>query len=144
MILNLNLSQIETRVYMSPEEMLKYHSINITNEINIKNQSITKSSDISDEIPILKVNWTLSINYINPSMGYIRLTGIMNCKYKDPETLLTELPVKIKNEMANAIFLNMASYLIETAKLHNLPSPIHIPKVDFGNIRKKDEITGYQ
>lgn len=145
MILNFNITQIETKAYMSPEEIHKYHNINITNEINIKDPSIIKSSQISGEIPILKVNWSLSINYLNPSMGYIRFTGIMNCRYKDPEPLLTELPVNIKNEMANAILLNMASYLIETAKLHNLPSPIPIPKVDFGKntIKKDNNDIGY-
>ncbi len=132
MILNIHLTSIETKVYMKPEEMYAYHAINIQNEININNPSVAKSSNLSGEIPILKVEWSLSVNYLNPSLGYIRFKGTMNCHYKDPESMITVLPVDVRNEISNTILTSMAAYLIETAKFHSLPSPIPIPKVDFG------------
>lgn len=132
MILNLYLTSIETRMYSSPEEIHQYHNINIRNEIIIKSSAITKSSLISGEVPILKIEWTLSIDYLNPSIGYIRLSGIMNYHCKDPEIIIKKMPVDVRNEISNYILLNMASYLIETAKFHNLPSPIPIPKIEYG------------
>lgn len=134
MILNFHLKSIETKTYMSPEEMHNYHQINIQNEININNPSLSKSSNLSGEIPILKVEWSLSVNYLNPSLGYIRLVGTINCHYKDPESMLKVLPIDVRNEISNSVLTNMAAYLIETAKFHNLPSPIPIPKIDFGQV----------
>ncbi len=137
MITNLYIKSIETKVYMPQEELSKHHNINITNEININNPSLI------GEPAMLKVNWSLSINYLNPSIGYIRVTGIINYKHNSPESLLKTLPNDIKNEMANAILANFASYLIETAKLHNIPSPIPLPRVNFEELKKDNANTGY-
>ncbi len=122
---------MESRAYLPPEEITKHRTINIRNEITIKSSTITKSSQISGEVPVLKVEWILSVDYLNPSIGYIRLTGVMNCRYKDPELIIKEMPVDVRNEISNAILLNMASYLIETSKFHNLPSPIPIPRIEY-------------
>ncbi len=137
MILNLYVKSIETKVYMPQEELSKHHNINITNEININNPSLI------GEPAMLKVNWSLSINYLNPSIGYIRLTGAINYSHSEPESLLKILPNDIKNEMANAILANFASYLIETAKLHNIPSPIPLPRITFEEVKKNNTNTGY-
>jgi len=142
MILNMYVNLIETKVYMSPEEISKYTNINVANEINMNKPSIVKIFIESTEIPILKVNWSMSINYLNPNIGYIRLNGIINCQYKEPETMLIDLPNNVKNEISNAILFTLASYIIETARLHNLPSPIPIPKIDFNKTNNIKE-TGY-
>lgn len=140
MILNIHLTSVETKTYMKPEKMQTHHHININNEINITNPSITKSSHLSGEIPILKVEWSLVVSYLNPSMGYIRFKGTMNCHYKDPESMLAILPIDVRNEISNTILTNMAAYLIETAKFHSLPSPIPIPRVDFNQaVQKKPD-----
>ena len=146
MILNLYITSMETKVYVSPEEISKYNNINMRLELNINKQTIVKIFINSIEIPILKINWSMSVNYLNPNIGYIRLSGIINCQYKDPETMLTNLPNDVKNEISNAILITLASYIIETSRLHNLPSPIPIPKIDFNktnNDIKNIKDTGY-
>ncbi len=137
MITNLYVKSIETKVYMTQEELSKHHNINIANEINISNPSLIG-------VPaMLRVNWSLSINYLNPSIGYIRVTGTINYNHNSPESLLKTLPNDIKSQMANTILTNLASYLIETAKLHNIPSPIPLPRITFEDAKKNNINTGY-
>jgi len=137
MILNLHVKSIETKVYMSQEEISKHHNINVSNEITINSPSSVGEQDI------VKVNWTLSITYLNPSIGYIRIIGTMDCKYDNPTFLLKNIPNDIKSEMTNTILFNLASYLIDTAKLHNIPSPIPIPKITFGEPKKTNSEIKY-
>lgn len=135
---------METRIYLSPEEMIQHHSINIRNEIIIKPTVIIKSSPVSGSIPVLKFEWTLSVKYLNPSLGHIRFNGIINCHYDNSEIIIKNVPVEVRNEISNAVLLNMASYLIETAKFHNLPSPIPIPRVENDKVKNINTDMNYQ
>ncbi len=146
MITNITLTKIDSKTYPS----------NLSAKCNIAiNLTLQPPNIISQPTPfgdkdILKTDYIFSANYLNPSMGYIRIEGSVD--YYNETNLLeiknnwsNEKSNNVKNEISNVLFLNTIPFVMGICEKLKLPSPIAIPQINFN---KPSEIipqspTGY-
>lgn len=149
MILNFQLTNVESRVYSSAEDIRKYKNININYDINLKNPSIVAQSTPFGEKSVLRVEYTFAINYLSPNIGHIRFEGLSD--YYGEENLKDlkdkwdkgNAPGEIQNEIANNLVANLAPLALLLSKALGLPPSMPVPVINFQQIQKKKEEPTY-
>jgi len=144
MILNFLLTNVESKVYSTSEDIRKYKNININYDVNLKNPSLGEKS-------VLRVEYTFAINYLSPNIGHIRFEG--SSDYYSDEDLKDlkekwdagKAPGDIQNELANTMVANLAPLALLISKSLGLPPSMPIPVINFQQAqqKKKEEPSYY-
>lgn len=149
MILNFQLTNIESKIYASSEDIRKYKNININYDVNLKNPSIINQNTPFGEKSVLRVEYSFAINYLSPNIGLLRFEGTIDY-YSDQD--LDELkkkwdsgnaPGDVQNEIANTMVTNLAPLALLLSKSLGLPPSMPIPVINFQQAVKKQEEPTY-
>lgn len=150
MIINFQLTNVESRTYSSAEDVRKYKNININYDVNLKNPSIVIEKTPFGEKSVLRVEYSFAINYLSPNIGHIRFEGLTD--YYSEEEDLKELkekwdsgkaPGDIQNEFANTMVANLAPLALFLSKSLGLPPSMPVPVINFQQAQKKKEEPTY-
>jgi hypothetical protein len=134
MIVGFVINKIESARHVPLEDLQKSRNINVNYDINMRNLAVVKSPVSHDMV--LRVEFAISINYINPSIGFIRFEGFCDYAGTDAEKSKKDWDngkpdVNIQNEVAN----NVMARIVPTAMLISqnlcLPPAAPLPVINF-------------
>ncbi|WP_174590540.1 hypothetical protein [Methanocella conradii] len=147
MIVGFAINKIESARHVSLEELPKYRNINVNYDINLRNLSAVKPPMGPDKV--LRIEYSITINYFNPSIGFIRFEGFCDYAGGNVEKILKEWEggrpdVAVQNEAAN----NMMARIIPLAMLISqslcLPPAAPLPVINFQKVEaEKDKFDQY-
>lgn len=151
MIIGFQVNQIESKTFLGSESVRQHKSININFDINIKNPMLVDQTTPFGQKQLIRVEYALSINYLNPNIGYIRFEGSADYyQQEDLEKIHKQWtsgspPPQVQNEVANTMVSNLAPLALTIAKTLGLPPAIPLPAVNFQSKphKKPDEPTVY-
>lgn len=153
MIIGFQVNQIESRSFAGMEAARQQKSININFDINIKNPTLVEQGTPFGLKQVLRVEYALSINYLNPNIGFIRFEGTTDYfQESDLEALhkqwTTESspPPAVQNEIANTMVSNLAPLALTISKTLGLPPAVPLPAINFKGkqeVKKPEEPTYY-
>jgi len=152
MILNFQLTNVESKVYSSVEDIRRYKNININYDVNLKNPTIVVQSTPFGEKSVLRVEYTFAINYLSPNIGHIRFEGLSDYYGDEDLKALKEkwdsgkAPIEVQNEFANNMVANLAPLALLLSKALGLPPSMPVPVINFQQAqqqKKKEEPTYY-
>jgi hypothetical protein len=150
MILNFQLTNVESKVYSTSEDIRKYKNININYDVNLKNPALVSQSTPFGEKSVLRVEYTFAINYLSPNIGHIRFEGVTDYYSDEDLKALKEkwdsgkAPGDIQNELANTMVANLAPLALLLSKSLGLPPSMPIPVINFQQqAQKKKEEPSY-
>jgi len=149
MILNFQLTTVESKTYSSTEDIRKYKNININYDVNLKNPSIVIEKTPFGEKSVLRVEYSFAINYLSPNIGHIRFEGSSDFYSEEDLKELKEqwdsgnAPGEIQNELANSMVANLAPLALLLSKSLGLPPSMPVPVINFQQAQKKKEEPTY-
>lgn len=151
MILNFQLTNVESKVYSTADDIRKYKNININYDVNLKNPSLVSQHTPFGEKSVLRIEYTFAINYLSPNIGHIRFEGMTDYYSDEDLKALKEkwdsgkAPGDIQNELANTMVANLAPLALLLSKSLGLPPSMPIPVINFQQQaqKKKEEPTFY-
>jgi len=149
MILNFQLTTVESKTYSSTEDIRKYKNININYDVNLKNPSIVIEKTPFGEKSVLRVEYSFAINYLSPNIGHIRFEGLSDYYSEEDLKELKEqwdsgkAPGEIQNELANSMVANLAPLALLLSKSLGLPPSMPVPVINFQQAQKKKEEPTY-
>ncbi len=150
MILNFQVTSVESRTYSSAEDIRKYKNININYDVNLKNPLIVAQHTPFGEKSVLRVEYTFAINYLSPNIGHIRFEGVSDYYSEEDLRALKEkwdsgkAPGDVQNELANSMVVNLAPLALLISKALGLPPSMPVPVINFQQaMKKKEEPTYY-
>ena len=138
MIVNFRVTQVESKIYVDPEEVKKQKNVNINYDINLKNTAVVPKQTSFGEKTILRVEYAFSINYLSPNVGHIRFEGYSDY-YSDEDDLIQiksdwdqgKAPSKVQNQIANTMVSNLAPLAITLSSKLGLPPAMPLPAINF-------------
>jgi len=143
MFVGFSISKVESARQVPLEDLAKYRNINVNYDINLRNPSIARGPGGE----VLRVEFTVAINYLNPSIGFIRFEGFCDHAGGDNEKVRKEWDAghadpAIQNEIAN----NMVARIIPLAMLLSqnlsLPPVMPLPVINFQQAQQPGPATG--
>ncbi len=149
MILNFQVTAVESKTYSNGEDIRKYKNININYDVNLKNPSIAVERTPFGEKSVLRVEYTFAINYLSPNIGHIRFEGLSDYYGEEDLKDLKEkwdsgkAPGEIQNELANNMVANLAPLALLLSKALGLPPSMPVPVINFQQAQKKKEEPTY-
>ncbi len=149
MILNFQLTTVESKTYSSAEDIRKYKNININYDVNLKNPSIIVEKTPFGEKSVLRVEYSFAINYLSPNIGHIRFEGLSDYYSEEDLKSLKEkwdsgnAPGDVQNELANSMVSNLAPLALLLSKSLGLPPSMPVPVINFQQLQKKKEEPTY-
>ena len=151
MIIGFQVRNIESKSFTGPDVVKNKKSININFDINIKNPTLMTHGTPFGEKQIIRLDYALSINYLNPNIGFIRFEGTTDYfQDVDLETMhkdwIAGAPQPaVQNEIANIMMSNLAPLALSMSKTMGLPPAVPLPAINFQTKEKKkyDEPTHY-
>ncbi len=149
MILNFQLTTVESKTYSSAEDIRKYKNININYDVNLKNPSIVVERTPFGEKSVLRVEYSFAINYLSPNIGHIRFEGLSDYYSEEDLKDLKEkwdsgkAPGEVQNELANSMVANLAPLALLLSKSLGLPPSMPVPVINFQQAQKKKEEPTY-
>jgi len=150
MIISFQVKNIESKSFTGPEGVKHQKSININFDINIRNPTLVVQNTPFGEKQIIRLEYALSINYLNPNIGYIRFEGSTDYfQDADLEALHKQwtagsAPPAVQNEVANTMVSNLAPLALTISKTLGLPPAVPLPAINFqGKKQKPEEPTYY-
>ena len=149
MIISFQVRNIEPKSFTGPEGVKHQKSININFDINIRNPTLVVQKTSFGEKQIIRLEYTLSINYLNPNIGYIRFEGSTDYfQDADLEALHKQwtagsAPPAVQNEVANTMVNNLAPLALTISKTMGLPPAVPLPAINFQGKQKKPEEPTY-
>lgn len=149
MILNFQLTTVESKNYSSAEDIRKYKNININYDVNLKNPSIVVEKTPFGEKSVLRVEYSFAINYLSPNIGHIRFEGLSDYYSEEDLKSLKEkwdsgnAPGDVQNELANSMVANLAPLALLLSKSLGLPPSMPVPVINFQQVQKKKEEPTY-
>lgn len=149
MILNFQLTNVESKVYSPSEDIRKYKNININYDVNLKNPSLVAHNTPFGEKSVLRVEYTFAINYLSPNIGHIRFEGVTDYYSDEDLKAMKEkwdsgnAPGEVQNELANTMVTNLAPLALLISKSLGLPPSMPIPVINFQQVQKKKEEPTY-
>ncbi len=149
MILNFQLTNVESKVYSPSEDIRKYKNININYDVNLKNPSLVAHHTPFGEKSVLRVEYTFAINYLSPNIGHIRFEGVTDYYSEEDLKEMKEkwetgnAPGEVQNELANTMVANLAPLALLISKSLGLPPSMPIPVINFQQVQKKKEEPTY-
>ena len=147
MIVNFKVTQVESRTYVTPEEVRKQKSININYDISLKNTTIIQKQTPFGEKTVLRVEYAFSINYLSPNVGHIRFEGYSDY-YSDEENLTRiksewdagKAPPDVQNQIANTMVSNLAPLAVTISSTLGLPPAMPLPNINFQQQKKPEPV----
>ena len=138
MIVNFRVTQVESKIYVDPEEVKRQKNVNINYDINLKNTAIVSKPTPFGEKTILRVEYAFSINYLSPNVGHIRFEGYSDY-YSDEDDLnqiksdwdAGKAPSNVQNQIANTMVSNLAPLAITLSSKLGLPPAMPLPAINF-------------
>lgn len=143
MILGMRITKTESQAHMHPDEIKRFKTINISYEYSTEEPRTIKSKTGKEEL--LQIEYTFAIVYSNPSMGYLRYRGVVECQKTDETNNISN---ETRNEIAQTIVQNILPLALLSSRSMGLPPaiPLPIPPVEEPiqeTNRKDDQIMGY-
>ena len=147
MIVNFKVTQVESRTYVTSEEVRKQKSININYDISLKNTTILAKQTPFGEKTVLRVEYAFSINYLSPNVGHIRFEGYSDY-YSDEENLTRiksewdagKAPPDVQNQIANTMVSNLAPLAVTISSTLGLPPAMPLPNINFQQQKKSEPV----
>ena len=147
MIVNFKVTQVESKTYVTPEEVKKQKSININYDISLKNTTILPKQTPFGEKTVLRVEYAFSINYLSPNVGHIRFEGYSDY-YSDEENLTRiksewdggKAPPEVQNQIANTMVSNLAPLAVTLSSTLGLPPAMPLPNINFQQQKKAEPV----
>ena len=147
MIVNFKVTQVESKTYVTPEEVRKQKSININYDISLKNTTILAKQTPFGEKTVLRVEYAFSINYLSPNVGHIRFEGYSDY-YSDEENLTRiksewdagKAPPDVQNQIANTMVSNLAPLAVTISSTLGLPPAMPLPNINFQQQKKSEPV----
>jgi hypothetical protein len=147
MIVNFKVTQVESKTYVTPEEVKKQKSININYDISLKNTTILPKQTPFGEKTVLRVEYAFSINYLSPNVGHIRFEGYSDY-YSDEENLTRiksewdggKAPPDVQNQIANTMVSNLAPLAVTISSTLGLPPAMPLPNINFQQQKKAEPV----
>lgn len=132
MITGFSISKIESARHAPLEELGKYRNINVNYDINLRNPSIARGPGGE----VLRVEFTLAINYLNPSIGFIRFEGFCDHAGGDNERAKKDwdagrADTAIQNEIANSMVARIVPLAMLLSQNLSLPPAVPLPVINF-------------
>jgi len=149
MIINFQLTAVESKNYSSADDIRKYKNININYDVNLKNPSIVVEKTPFGEKSVLRVEYSFTINYLSPNIGHIRFEGVSDYYSEEDLKSLKEkwdsgnAPGDVQNELANSMVGNLAPLALILSKSLGLPPSMPVPVINFQQAQKKKEEPTY-
>ncbi|MBW6517664.1 MAG: hypothetical protein K0A89_04080 [ANME-2 cluster archaeon] len=152
MIIGFQVNQIESKSFAGAESARQHKSININFDINIRNPLLVEQNTPFGKKQVIKLEYAMSINYLNPNIGYIRFEGSTDYYQEgDLEAMHKEwtggsAPTNVQNEIANTMVSNLAPLALTMSKTLGLPPAVPLPAINFKGKqeeKKPDEPTYY-
>jgi hypothetical protein len=149
MILNFQVTTVESKTYSSSEDIRKYKNININYDVNLKNPTIVVEKTPFGEKSVLRVEYSFAINYLSPNIGLIRFEGLSDYYSEEDLKSLKEkwdsgnAPGDVQNELANSMVVNLAPLALMLSKSLGLPPSMPVPVINFQQAQKKKEEPTY-
>jgi hypothetical protein len=149
MILNFQVTSVESKTYSSAEDVRKYKNININYDVNLKNPTMVVEITPFGKKSVLRVEYTFAINYLSPNIGHIRFEGISDYYCEEDLKELKErwdagkAPGEVQNELANTMVANLAPLALTLSKALGLPPSMPVPVINFQQAQKKKEEPTY-
>ncbi len=130
MITSITITKIDSKTY--PADMLP--KCNIVVNLTLQNPNIISQITPFGDKNILRTDYLFSVNYLNPSMGYIMIEGTVD--YYPADTSIkdnwqNEESNNVKNEISNILFLNTIPFVMDISQKLKLPLPIALPQINF-------------
>lgn len=134
MILGFVINKVESERLVPLDELSKYRNINVNYDINLRNLSVIKPAMGPKEV--LRIEYSVTINYLNPTIGFIRFEGFCDHTGMDAEVTRKDWEAgkpdtNVQNEIAN----NMMARIIPLAMLISqnlcLPPAAPLPVITF-------------
>lgn len=149
MIISFQVKNIESKSFIDPSTARHQKGININFDINIKNPTLVVQNTPFGEKQMIRLEYALSINYLNPNIGYIRFEGSTDY-FQDADlealhkqwTAGSPSPV-VQTEVANTIMNNLAPLALTISKTLGLPPAVPLPTINFQDKQKKPEEPTY-
>ncbi len=135
MIKGMRITGTESKAYMHTEELKKYLHININYDFALEPPHIVKSKTGGEDI--ITVEYKLSIVYTNPSMGYLRYQGEVDCL--NTEENAKNLSEEQRNEIANTVMLNILPLALLLSRSMGLPPAVPLPLPPKRNFNKQQQ-----
>jgi hypothetical protein len=128
-----------TKIQLQSYNYGKVENVSINQELKLgKPPMVTTQSTPFGERNTLRTEFSLKINYISPSIGYIIFEGFVDCIHGDSDIIRSEwdnpnnqVVNKMKTECGNAIFQNVIPLALLLSNRVNLPPVIPLPKIEF-------------
>ncbi len=132
MFVGFSISKIESARQVPLEELAKNRNINVNYDINLRNPSVAHgpSGDL------LRVEYTVAINYLNPSIGFIRFEGFCDHAGSDTGKAKSDwdaghADAAIQNEIANNMVARIVPLAMLLAQNLSLPPAVPLPVINF-------------
>ncbi len=132
MFVGFSISKIESARHVALEELGRARNINVNYDINLRNPQNARTPGGE----VLRVEFTVAINYLNPSIGFIRFEGFCDHAGGDSQKARQEWeagradPV-IQNEIANNMVARIAPLAMLIAQNLSLPPVVPLPAINF-------------
>ncbi len=132
MFVGFSISKIESARQVPLEELAKYRNINVNYDINLRNPSVVRGQTGE----LLRVEYTVAINYLNPSIGFIRFEGFCDHAGGDTGKAKSEWDAghadpAIQNEIANNMVARIVPLAMLLAQNLSLPPAVPLPVINF-------------
>lgn len=144
--MSFQVKEIDSKTFVGPEGARQHKSININFDINIKNPLLMEQKTPFGDKQVIRLEYALSINYLNPNIGYIRFEGSTdyyqegNLEEIQKQWTSGSAPPAVQNEVANTMVSNLAPLALTISKTLGLPPAVPLPAVNFqGRQQKKSE-----
>jgi len=119
MIVNFRVTQVESKIYVDPEEVKRQKNVNINYDINLKNTAIVPKQTPFGEKTILRVEYAFS--------------------YSDEDDLnqiksdwdAGKAPSNVQNQIANTMVSNLAPLAVTLSSKLGLPPAMPLPAINF-------------
>jgi hypothetical protein len=134
MIISFQVKNIESKSFTGPDV--------------VKHQKSIQNTPFGEK-QIIRLEYALSINYLNPNIGYIRFEGSTDYfQDADLEALHKQwttgsAPPAVQNEVANTMMSNLAPLALTISKTLGLPPAVPLPAINFQGKNKPEEPTYY-
>jgi hypothetical protein len=132
MIVGFCINKIESARHVPLEELSKFRNINVNYDINLRNPAVAKAP-AGD---VLRVDYTVAINYLNPSIGYIRFEGFCDKTGGNPTQEKADwdaghADVQVQNEIANNMMARIIPLALLLSQNLSLPPAVPMPVINF-------------
>lgn len=130
MIVGFEIERLEASRFVEVAEIASTPHVNVNVDIKLDHARMTRSPMTGGEV--LTADYSLSVNYLNPSAGVMRFSGKVHYSGPDAEEARqhwerAEDAPRAKLEMTNGVLAQVAPMLMLLSQQMALPSPVPVP-----------------